>query len=123
MRVVMRASVAVLILALGATPTPAEVRAGSTTAAPAEEAGPPEGLGKEDLARLAAAIIAASVAAYLATGRPCACPYSTMRNGRVCGEQSAYAKPGGLKPLCFPAAVTFDMIPAYRANGAIPSIK
>ncbi len=34
-------------------------------------------------------IVHDSVARYLATGHPCACPYNTMRNGRQCGNVSA----------------------------------
>ncbi|EPZ49644.1 hypothetical protein M902_0734 [Bacteriovorax sp. BAL6_X] len=31
----------------------------------------------------------------------CPCPYNTMRNGRRCGERSAYSRPGGASPLCY----------------------
>lgn len=34
------------------------------------------------------------------TGR-CDCPYDLMRNGRRCGNNSAYVKPGGASPVCF----------------------
>ena len=33
--------------------------------------------------------------AYYATGHPCACPDDLMRNGRRCGGNSAYIRPGG----------------------------
>src|SRR5262245_20714309 len=39
-------------------------------------------------AAVVALIVAASVAAYKAMGRPCACPNDTMRNGRRCGGNS-----------------------------------
>jgi hypothetical protein len=45
-------------------------------------------------------IIQQSVAAYFATGHPCACPYNSARNGSSCGGRSAYGRPGGAAPLC-----------------------
>lgn len=44
----------------------------------------------------------------------CPCPYNTMRNGRRCGGNSAYSKPGGRSPICFPTDVTEAMIEAFR---------
>lgn len=32
----------------------------------------------------------------------CPCPYNSMRNGRSCGKRSAYSRPGGAAPLCYP---------------------
>lgn len=46
----------------------------------------------------------------------CPCPYNTMRNGRSCGGNSAYSKPGGRSPLCYPKDVTDQMVQAYRAK-------
>jgi len=43
-----------------------------------------------------------SIAAYSGS---CPCPYSVDRAGRRCGARSAYSKPGGAAPLCFPADV------------------
>lgn len=31
----------------------------------------------------------------------CDCPYDLMRNGRRCGNRSAYSKPGGRNPQCY----------------------
>src|SRR5262245_35047943 len=39
-------------------------------------------------------IIQESIAAYQADGRPCACPFNVMANGKECGDFSAYNKPG-----------------------------
>lgn len=39
-----------------------------------------------------------SIAAYSGS---CPCPYNTMKNGRNCGKNSAWSKPGGKKPLCY----------------------
>jgi hypothetical protein len=74
-------------------------------------------------AAVVAAIIAASVAAYKAMGKPCACPSDTMRNGRACGGNSAYARGGGFRPLCFPSDVTADMITSYRSGRMIPGLR
>lgn len=45
----------------------------------------------------------------------CPCPYNTMHNGRRCGGNSAYSKPGGRSPICFPSDVTEAMIAAFRS--------
>ena len=65
-------------------------------------------------AAIAAIIVQASRNQYYATGRPCACPDDSMRNGRACGARSAYSRPGGASPLCYPSDVTAAMIEAYR---------
>ena len=31
----------------------------------------------------------------------CDCPYDRMRNGRLCGGNSAYSRPGGRNPTCY----------------------
>jgi hypothetical protein len=65
-------------------------------------------------AAIAAILIKASRDQYHATGRPCACPDDTMRNGRACGSRSAYSRPGGAAPLCYLGDVTTAMIDEYR---------
>ncbi|TAI64394.1 hypothetical protein CWO89_19050 [Bradyrhizobium sp. Leo170] len=67
-------------------------------------------------AAIAALLIQESRRAYHATGRPCACPADSMRNGRACGGRSAYSRPGGRAPLCYPGDVTEAMIKNYRAR-------
>jgi hypothetical protein len=69
-------------------------------------------------AAIAALIVAASRSAYYSTGRPCACPDDRMRNGRRCGSRSAYSRPGGAAPLCFPSDVSAEMIAEYRRRSA-----
>jgi hypothetical protein len=59
------------------------------------------------------AIIRDSIASYPG---PCACPYNSMRNGRACGGRSAYSRPGGYAPLCYPRDITPEMIRQYRAS-------
>jgi hypothetical protein len=49
----------------------------------------------------------------------CPCPYSTMSNGRSCGGRSAYSKPGGRSPLCYPKDVTDQMVQAYRTKHSL----
>lgn len=56
-------------------------------------------------------IIAESPANYPGS---CACPYNTDRGGRRCGKRSAYSKPGGYAPICYPQDVTKAMIDAFR---------
>jgi hypothetical protein len=74
-------------------------------------------------AAIIAVIIAGSIAAYKAKDKPCACPNDTMRNGRRCGGNSAWARAGGYKPLCFPTDVTAGMVAAYRATKTIPGLR
>ncbi len=69
-------------------------------------------------AAIAALIVAASRQAYYATGRPCACPDDRMRNGRSCGSRSAYRRPGGASPLCYPSDITAEMVKNYRSRVA-----
>jgi len=69
-------------------------------------------------AAIAAIIVQASRDQYHAGGRPCACPDDRMRNGRACGGRSAYSRPGGAAPLCYPSDVTAAMIDSYRQRQA-----
>ena len=56
-------------------------------------------------------IIRQSIASYPG---PCACPYSQDRAGRSCGRRSAYSRPGGFAPICYPADVTPAQIQEWR---------
>ena len=56
-------------------------------------------------------LIADSIAAYPG---PCPCPYNTARNGSSCGRRSAYSRPGGAAPVCYPKDVTAEMVAEYR---------
>ena len=55
-----------------------------------------------------------SVARYLATGHPCACPYNLARNGSSCGGRSAYSRPGGASPLCYPKDISDGMVADWK---------
>lgn len=54
-----------------------------------------------------------SLAAYRGQ---CPCPENIMRNGRRCGKNSAWSKPGGRQPLCYPSDVTPEMIETWRQS-------
>lgn len=56
-------------------------------------------------------IIQQSIASYPGS---CPCPYNLARNGSQCGARSAYSKPGGYDPICYPRDVTPEMIQQYR---------
>jgi hypothetical protein len=46
----------------------------------------------------------------------CPCPYHRDSAGRQCGKRSAYSKPGGHEPLCYPADVTPEMVASFRSK-------
>jgi len=46
----------------------------------------------------------------------CPCPYNTDRAGRRCGRRSAYSRPGGASPLCYPGDVSDAAVEAYRSR-------
>jgi hypothetical protein len=56
-------------------------------------------------------IIRNSIASYPGN---CPCPYSITSNGSSCGRRSAYSKPGGYDPICYPNDVTPEMVRQYR---------
>ena len=60
------------------------------------------------------AIVQESVRAYLATGHPCACPFNSARAGHACGGRSAYSRPGGAAPLCYPSDVSAGKVADWR---------
>lgn len=64
-------------------------------------------------AAIVALLIKASLAEYHSHA-PCACPYDHDRRGRSCGARSAWSRPGGYSPLCYPKDVSKAAIAAYR---------
>jgi choline dehydrogenase-like flavoprotein len=56
-------------------------------------------------------LIRQSIAAYPGS---CPCPYNTDRAGRRCGARSAYSRPRGAAPLCYPSDVTPAMLRSAR---------
>lgn len=61
-------------------------------------------------------IIRRDIDEYLHSGHPCPCPYSTMRNGRLCGDRSAWARPGGREPRCYFEDVDGTLPPNRHPN-------
>jgi len=57
-------------------------------------------------AEIVQSIILASRAEYFATGHPYACAYDHARNGSYCGRRSAYSRPGGYEPKCYPKDIS-----------------
>ena len=58
-------------------------------------------------------MIEESISAY---SDSCPCPYNTDRAGRRCGGRSAYSRPGGASPLCFPQDISDTMLAAWRSR-------
>ena len=56
-------------------------------------------------------LIDASIAAYSGN---CPCPYSRNRAGNRCGGNSAYSRPGGASPLCYPRDITDEQVRIAR---------
>ncbi len=64
-------------------------------------------------AEIRRAIIQESIANYPGN---CPCPYNVDRRGHSCGKRSAYSRPGGYSPICYPKDVTPAMVQQYRAT-------
>jgi len=67
-------------------------------------------------AECASIIVQASRDAYYRTGRRCACPEDMTVNSGRCGGRSAYSKPGGASPYCYPSDVPKAEIDRCKAN-------
>jgi hypothetical protein len=109
----------------GPRPAPAPISAPSVSAPPSTAA--QSATEKREAAALSAVAIAALIvkesrSAYYATGRPCACPDDRTRNGHACGGRSAYSRPGGAEPRCYPTDVSEQMISDYRARLAMRAV-
>ncbi len=68
-------------------------------------------------AQVKKAIIKESIEQYPGN---CPCPYNTAKNGSRCGKRSAYSRPGGYEPICYPSDVTQEMIREWRENHSKP---
>lgn len=44
----------------------------------------------------------------------CPCPYNRASNGSRCGGRSAYSRPGGASPLCYPSDISAQMVENFR---------
>ena len=65
---------------------------------------------KESVEEKIQKIIYDSISSY--SGK-CACPYQMKANNTRCGKNSAYSKPGGAEPICYPSDVTSEVIEAF----------
>ena len=74
------------------------------------EAPPPERTSDSQIRQL---LMQQSLAYYSGS---CPCPYNVDRAGRRCGRRSAYSRPGGASPMCYPSDVSDAQIQAYRAR-------
>lgn len=89
----MRAAVAILVLA-------------ASLVAAADD----RGLSDDEIRQI---LIQRSIASYSGN---CPCPYNRASNGSRCGKRSAYSRPGGASPLCYPGDVTDAMVERYRQS-------
>ncbi len=46
----------------------------------------------------------------------CPCPYSKNSKGNHCGDNSAWSREGGGKPICYPDEVSDAQIKKWRAR-------
>jgi hypothetical protein len=46
----------------------------------------------------------------------CPCPYNITAAGRKCGGRSAWSRPGGQSPLCYPSDISQSMVAQYKAR-------
>lgn len=67
-------------------------------------------------ARIREILIEQSISSYSGN---CPCPYNTARNGSRCGGRSAYSRPGGASPLCYPDDVTDAKVRRYRRSHGV----
>jgi SH3-like domain-containing protein len=67
---------------------------------------------------LATSVVVSRILAESRAGYPgnCACPDDVDKRGHRCGGRSAYSRPGGYAPLCYPRDVTKEMIAEYRST-------
>ena len=56
-------------------------------------------------------LVQESIAAYSGA---CPCPETRNSRGARCGGNSAYSRPGGSRPMCYPTDVTDVMVQRYR---------
>ena len=61
-------------------------------------------------------IIKESIANYKRNVGNCPCDYSLNIKKHKCGKTSAWSKPGGESPICYPNDVTKKMIKEYRQS-------
>ena len=70
-------------------------------------------LGSATDAEVRSHLIRESITAYSGS---CPCPFNTDRAGRRCGARSAYSRPGGASPLCYPRDISDEQVKEMRAK-------
>jgi len=68
-------------------------------------------------AKVREVMIRESIASYSGS---CPCPYNQARNGSACGKRSAWSRPGGYAPLCYPSDISDKMVEQFRRQHGIP---
>ena len=68
-------------------------------------------MARQSDAQIKKEIIRESIAAYSGS---CPCPYNVTRNGSSCGGRSAYSRPGGESPKCYPGDISAAEVAARR---------
>ncbi len=94
--------------------TPPQTEETRTEEQPRPKRKEPPGIEVLSDAAIVARLIALDAAAYSGN---CRCPENRDRAGRRCGARSAYSKPGGWSPLCYPGDVSRKAIADFRARG------
>jgi len=61
-------------------------------------------------------MIQESIASYPGN---CPCPYNRASNGSRCGKRSAWSKPGGYDPFCYPDDISAAQVIEYRERHGI----
>lgn len=79
-------------------------------------ASPPIGAQRASDDDLRRQMIEDSIRAYSGN---CPCPYNLARNGSRCGNRSAYSRPGGASPLCYPEDISQAMLDEYKRRKGI----
>ena len=46
----------------------------------------------------------------------CPCPYNVDRGGLSCGGRSAYSRPGGAAPYCYPSDIPDAVVASFRQD-------
>jgi hypothetical protein len=59
-------------------------------------------------------LVRRSIASYSGN---CPCPFNFDRAGRRCGARSAYSRPGGASPLCYPTDISAEQRRRAREGG------
>lgn len=65
-------------------------------------------------------MIVESIGAYRGN---CPCPYNRASNGSRCGKRSAWSRPGGDSPLCYPNDISDEMLRRFITQNGLQVAK